>query len=489
MVPAIRIRALNDAPIRPDASHVLYWMIANRRAGWNFALERAADQARALGRPLIVLEALRAGHRWASRRFHQFVLDGMADNRRAFAARGVTYHAYFEPAPGAGAGLLEALAATAALVVTDDFPCFFLPRMTAAAARRLPVRLESVDANGLLPLRAVETAYPTAHAFRRALQQRLAAHLAEPPSADPLAAGLAPAAPLDAGIARRWPDVWTWQAQGGRLDGLPIDQSVGPAPMRGGADAAAARLAWFLREGLPRYADRRNQPEEEVASGLSPYLHWGHVSSHQILAALAAQEGWLGDLPARATGSREGWWGMSAPAEAFLDELVTWREVGFNMCSQRDDYDEYDSLPDWARRSLDAHAADERDPLYDLARFEAADTHDPLWNAAQRQLATEGRMHNYLRMLWGKKILQWSASPRAALEIMIELNNKYALDGRNPNSYSGIFWTLGRYDRPWAPRRPVFGVIRYMSSENTARKVRVKRFIERYGGQPGLPDL
>ncbi|MGE3191670.1 MAG: deoxyribodipyrimidine photo-lyase, partial [Vicinamibacterales bacterium] len=158
MVPAIRIRALNDAPIRPDASHVLYWMIANRRAGWNFALERAADQARALGRPLIVLEALRAGHRWASRRFHQFVLDGMADNRRAFAARGVTYHAYFEPAPGAGAGLLEALAATAALVVTDDFPYFFLPRMTAAAARRLPVRLESVDANGLLPLRAVETA-------------------------------------------------------------------------------------------------------------------------------------------------------------------------------------------------------------------------------------------------------------------------------------------------------------------------------------------
>jgi deoxyribodipyrimidine photo-lyase len=179
---------------------------------------------------------------------------------------------------------------------------------------------------------------------------------------------------------------------------------------------------------------------------------------------------------------RAGWWGMSAGAESFLDELVTWRELGYNMCAQQPgDYDRYESLPGWARASLDRHADDPRDPVYDIDALERSRTYDPLWNAAQRQLVREGRMHNYLRMLWGKKILQWSATPQEALATMIQLNNKYALDGRNPNSYSGIFWVLGRYDRPWAPERPIFGVIRYMSSENTAKKLRVKRYLDRYG--------
>jgi deoxyribodipyrimidine photo-lyase len=150
------------------------------------------------------------------------------------------------------------------------------------------------------------------------------------------------------------------------------------------------------------------------------------------------------------------------------------------MCHHRADYERYESLPGWARATLDAHAADERSHVYPLDAFESSDTHDPLWNAAQTQLRREGRIHNYLRMLWGKKILEWTASPREALAVMIELNNKYALDGRDPNSYSGIFWVLGRYDRPWAPERPVFGTIRYMSSENTARKLRGRKYVERY---------
>jgi deoxyribodipyrimidine photo-lyase len=159
---------------------------------------------------------------------------------------------------------------------------------------------------------------------------------------------------------------------------------------------------------------------------------------------------------------------------------VTWRELGYNMCTRRDDFDRYESLPDWARETLADHAADDRDYVYSLEQFESAQTHDRLWNAAQTQLAQEGRLHNYLRMLWGKKILEWTAAPQDALAVMIELNNKYALDGRDPNSYSGIFWVLGRYDRAWGPERPIFGKIRYMSSENTARKLRVKEYLERY---------
>jgi deoxyribodipyrimidine photo-lyase len=174
---------------------------------------------------------------------------------------------------------------------------------------------------------------------------------------------------------------------------------------------------------------------------------------------------------------------MSAGAEARLDELVTWRELGFNMAARRDDYDRYESLPDWARKTLEKHQRDRRPTVYSLEDFEAAATHDPLWNAAQRQLVREGRIHNYLRMLWGKKILEWSASPRDALETMIELNNRFALDGRDPNSYSGIFWCLGRYDRAWGPERPIFGTVRYMSSENTARKLHVTQYLRRYAAE------
>jgi deoxyribodipyrimidine photo-lyase len=194
-------------------------------------------------------------------------------------------------------------------------------------------------------------------------------------------------------------------------------------------------------------------------------------------------DGWSSEnVAAKANGSSEGWWGASPDVESFLDELITWRELGYNMCWQRDDYDRYESLPDWAQTTLAEHAGDQRAFVYRLEQLEAADTYDPLWNAAQRQLVGEGRIHNYLRMLWGKKVLEWSASPGEALATLSELNNKYALDGRNPNSYSGIFWVLGRYDRAWGPERPIFGKIRYMSSENTARKVRVKDYIRRYSG-------
>jgi deoxyribodipyrimidine photo-lyase len=169
---------------------------------------------------------------------------------------------------------------------------------------------------------------------------------------------------------------------------------------------------------------------------------------------------------------------MSEGAEAFLDELITWREVGFNMSSQREDHDQFQSLPEWALTTLKVHEKDRRSYAYSLEEFETAGTHDPLWNAAQRQLVREGRIHNYLRMLWGKKILEWSPSPRDALTVMVELNNKYALDGRDPNSYSGIMWVLGRYDRPWGPERPVFGKVRYEFC-NTAQRSAMK-YLSRY---------
>ncbi|MEW6338777.1 MAG: deoxyribodipyrimidine photolyase [Acidobacteriota bacterium] len=484
-VPATRVRTANRSAIRQDAAFVLYWMVAARRVRSNFALQHAAAHAAALGRPLVVLEALRCGYRWASDRLHRFVIEGMADNERALTGRGVTYLPYVEPAHGEGQGLLEALAAHACVVVTDAYPAFFLPRMIESAAARLPVSLDVVDSNGLLPLAATDVAFPSAYAFRRVLQARLPAHLDETPAPDPLEGVTLPAlAGLPAEVLRRWPAAPLGGGVGETPDlgRLPIDHSVAPVEgVSGGSRAGRRVLERFVAQRLPHYASRRNDPdpEREVGSGLSPYLHFGHVGAHEVFSAVAATEGWSDERLGRsAAGKRAGWWGMSEPAEAFLDQLVTWRELGFTFCAARDDHEEYDSLPPWARATLERHAGDPRPRSYTPESLDAAETHDPIWNAAQRQLRRRGTIHNYLRMLWGKKILEWSPSPRAALETMIELNNRYALDGRDPNSSSGILWCLGRFDRPWGPERPIFGTVRYMSSDNTARKLDLRAYLE-----------
>lgn len=490
-VPVSRVHALNRAPERPRSEFVLYWMTAARRVEDSFALQRAVEHAARLGRPLVILEALRVGYRWASVRHHRFVLQGMLQNQAALAGSPATYLPYVEPAPGAGRGLLAALAARAAVVVTDDYPCFFLPRMAQAAAARLDVRVEAVDGSGLYPMRLAGKVFARAFDFRRHLQRNLGRHLLEAPDPAPLAqARLPELADLPAGLSARWPAPSEALLAGApsALAALPIDQAVGPAAMDGGAGPALARWARFLSEGLARYADERSHPDAaDASSGLSPWLHFGHVSVHRLFRDVAAAEGWAPHrLGSGTSGAKEGWWGMSPAAEAFLDELVTWRELGFNMCSHAADYDRFEALPDWARRTMAEHADDPRPHRYDLATLEAARTHDPLWNAAQRELVAEGRMHNYMRMLWGKKVYEWSRSGAEALETLIHLNNKYAVDGRDPNSYAGICWVLGRYDRAWGPERPIFGKLRYMSSENTRRKLHLDRYLARHGAQPGL---
>jgi deoxyribodipyrimidine photo-lyase len=488
-VPASRVREMNAAPIRADADCVLYWMIAYRRTTWNFSLQRAVEWARELRKPVVIFEPLRLGYQWASDRLHRFVLDGMADNLRRLEplrARGVTYYPYVEREPDQGKGLLASLARHACVVVTDEYPSFFLPAMVRAAARQLPVRLELVDSNGLLPLGVTDRVFATALSFRAFLQKELPPHLDAFPRPDPLARfRLSAPYTLPAAVLRRWPPA-TAALLGGDADALgrlDLDHNVRPVSYRGGPAAARAGLRRFLDRKLDGYAAGANHPDDEARSGLSPYLHFGHLSAHEAFAELARREDWSpAKLPGRAGGRRQGWWGMSASAEAFLDQLVTWRELGYNMCARRDDYDRFDSLPEWARATLTRHAADPRSHVYTLDEFEAGRTHDPLWNAAQAELVREGRIHNYLRMLWGKKILEWTAGPGDALAVMIELNNKYAVDGRDPSSYSGIFWVLGRYDRPWGPERPVFGTVRYMTSQSTARKLRVRDYLRRYGG-------
>lgn len=484
MVPTIRIRDCNQGGVRGDGQYVLYWMIASRRLNFNFALDRALEHCRELHRPLLIFEALRCGYQWASDRFHRFVIDGMADNAARCATARVTYFPYVEPVHGQGKGLLKALAGEACVVVTDEFPCFFLPRMVAAAATRLKVKMEAVDSNGLLPLRAAERAFSRAFDFRRHLQKVLPEHLAQVPCADALSeAKPAKTAEVPKRILAKWPAASAALLAGksGSLASLRIDHQVQSTAMRGGHTAAVEQMKRFMKRKFAVYGEEHNAPELRATSNLSPYLHFGYISAHEIFGEITRREKWkTKKLALRATGARTGWWNMTGSTENYLDQLVTWREVGYNFTAHRDDYDRYESLPAWARETLDEHARDQRTSVYTLEEFEAAETHDALWNAAQIQLRREGYIHNYMRMLWGKKILEWSESPREATKILIQLNNKYSLDGRNPNSYSGIFWCLGRYDRAWGPERPIFGKIRYMSSENAARKFSVKNYIQRY---------
>jgi deoxyribodipyrimidine photo-lyase len=491
MVPASRLRVVNDSPVNPDGEFVLYWMTMARRTRANFGLERAVEQARALKVPLLVLEAIRCDYPDASDRFHQFLLDGMRDNAHGLKGTRAAYYPYVEPAKGAGRGLIRALSARAAVVVSDYYPAYFLPRMLAAAAAQSRVRMEAVDSNGLMPLAAADgRAFPVARSYRAFVQRELPDHLAALPEDAPLKSlrggPRLEGPPRD--ILARWPAATEAELRGGQaLARLPIDHDVPPAGVAGGSSAAARQLSAFVAEGLPRYADERHHPDANATSRLSPYLHFGHLSAHEIFSALMNRERWTTRrLGRRAGGRREGWWGVSPGADAFLDQLTVWRELAFNTCECLPDFEQYASLPEWARKTLRTHRRDRRPHQYDRRTLEAAETHDEVWNAAQRQLTAEGWFHGYMRMLWGKKILEWSPSPEIALERMRSIMNRYALDGRDPNSYAGYAWVLGRYDRPW-PERPIFGTVRYMTSGSARRKLRLREYLTRYSGASKAP--
>lgn len=483
-VPSCRVRQLNEAPERPDGDYVLLWTVAYRRLAYNFSLDYAVELCRRLRRPLLMFEPLRVGYPWASVRLHTFVLQGMADNAADAARAKVTYYPYVEPEHDAGKGLLAALAERACAVVTDDFPAYFVPRMLARAAEVLDVSLTAIDSHGLLPQRVLDKAYPSAASFRRAVHKVMPEHLPQAPRPSLRAEAVLQGAPLPAKITKRWPVATAAQleARPEALAKLPIDQEVGPSVVPGGRREGVRRLTAFVDDVLSRYADDRNHPDRGGQSGMSPYLHFGHVSSHEIFAQIAERDDWSMDrLDATAIGKREGFWGMSAEAESFLDEAVVWRELGANMCVQRpDDYMAYGSLPDWAKKTLAEHQEDPREHVYTVGQLARSETDDPIWNAAQNELRRTGRLHNYMRMLWGKRILAWTRTPQDALAALIELNDRYAIDGRDPNSYAGIFWTLGRYDRPW-PTHNVFGKVRMMSSASTKRKLQLKRYLETYG--------
>ncbi len=436
-----------ESAVRPSPSgdFVLYWMQVTHRAHDNQALNYAVEQANALGVPVVVYHGLRHDYPWANDRLHTFILEGVRDLVAAFAARGIAYGFHLDRRtpddPGEHASPLVSLAERSRLVVTDWFPTFIMPRQLKRLRERVTVPVVAVDSACVVPARLLEKPYSAARWIRGDLMDGLDHWLRPVGDTEPAHRTTAVTWPFDPVVPVD--DIAPLVA------GCAIDHTVPPARgWTGGPGAARRRLDWWVANGLPRYLER-NDPNLDVTSKLSPHLHFGHCSPQEVL------------LAAREAGPDEAW-------QKFLDEMLTWRELAFNFCRFEPKHRTLAAIPEWARAELAEHQSDPRGAIYSDAELERGETDDELWNACQRAYLRDGWMHNYLRMLWGKSVIGWTEDAGRALRILEHLNNKYALDGRDPNSYGGILWCFGRFDRPFF-RRPVFGTVRYMST-NAARK-------------------
>lgn len=491
----MRTTVFNKGNIQTQGEYVLYWMSSARRFRYNAALDEAVKLSVEHQKPLVVIEALRKDYPHACERFHAFVIEGMIEHLR-ITQHGLVYLPYVEKETNAGKGLLQALASKAVCVVSDEYPVFFLSKAHAAFVKQTKVEIRQVDGNGIFPMRAFDKAHPYAHTFRRAWHRLLPQYFDVFPWEDALRHLPSVDLKTDAlnHVLVRWEMLKKDATLEQTLEQLgPFEHATWHLPKRvrdihGGYMHGRATLDDFLKRKMHRYADERSHPDLDAASGLSPWLHFGHMGVHEIYARVMEQEGWTPAQIQQPLLGRKGYLGLSPGAESFMDELITWREVGFNRAHFEPRYAAYDALPTWSKATLEYHKKDPRQHVYGYEDLLHSKTYDPIWNAAQRELLHTGRMQNYLRMLWGKRILEWSTTPEQAYEMMVLLNDSLALDGRDPNSYTGIGWVCGLFDRTWAPERPVYGTIRYMSSALTPKKLKMKRYLQLHGSGLLLGD-
>jgi len=481
-----RVRVASPGRKPSQGDFVLLWMQRERRLSHNHALDWALARARELRIPLVVYEELTLDLPWPNLRHGRFLLEGMRDNADNAEARGFLYWPYVQTRRSQKSPL-TGLAQRAAIVVTDDFPVAPVPEKTKRLADRIDAPVLAIDGNGLVPLALLGAPPPVARSLRprlhRALLEAWKHRASKAPEGDDHAA-------LDPPFS-----LWDPADLESTLATLPVDRSVPAAPLRGGARAARARLGYFVAHKLDGYAKHHSKPlppDDAFTSGLSPYLHAGHIAIAEVTEAVLAATGGTSTrrFVADAAGDKARFFGSDANANAFLDEALVWRDLcHLFLWHRREDVPSLTrALPDWAWATLEAHRRDRRRFVYSFDEWERGETHDALWNAAQRELALTGRLHGYLRMLWGKKVLEWSASPEEAYETLLTLNDKYALDGSDPCSYGNILWCFGLFDRPWFPERPVLGRVRYMTSESTARKFSLgayRRYVEGIGREEG----
>jgi deoxyribodipyrimidine photo-lyase len=431
----------------PDADglSVVYWMQRAQRAADNPALDAAIEIGNRLGKPVVAFFGLHPFVERANLRHYHFLAEGLAAIEEGLRRRGVAFALRPHPDHRIAAFAEEV---RAAIVIGDENPLRQQESWRARAASALRVPLWTVDADVIVPSKLLEKE----HYAARTIRPRILARLEE---------FLAPA--RETAAHAPWPRRRLPMSQPATIDvlrGLPVDRSAGPVSgFPGGTAEGRRRLRRLLRTRLAAYAEERSHPESAGTSELSPYLHFGHIGPREVARAV------------RDSG------GAPETVAAFLDQLVIRRELAVNFVRFNESYDRLAGCERWARETLARHRRDPRRYRYSAAALEAGDTHDPLWNAGQRQMRERGWMHGYVRMYWAKKILEWSPSAERAFGVAIALNDRYQLDGRDPNGYANIAWALGgKHDRPW-PERAVFGTIRSMTFESTSRKFDAARYI------------
>jgi len=450
--PDPRIRVLRDGEPDPDGQCVVYWMQRAQRGVDNPALNHAIDLANALKLPVLAVFGLTADYPEANRRHYRFLVEGLVDARKDLETRGVPLVVRIGRPNEVAAKV--ATEARAAIVIGDENPVHVgqIWRASLADALNLPIRL--VDADVVLPTSLFPKEEYAARTIRLKIHRVWDDYLK--PIADPKA------------HAR-----WEEGREVPRGDAIDPDRlmeklkvkGVGEVPgYLGGTAEAMRRLARFVNDRLPVYATERNEPTPYNTSELSAHLHFGQISP--LTMSLAVMKA---DAPRECI-------------DAFLEELIVRRELAINFVSRNPDYDKLKGCPAWGLKTLAKHADDPRPVLYTAKQLELGETGDPLWNASQKEMLITGRMHNYLRMYWGKKILEWTPDPETAFDLTLAMNNKYFMCGRDPNGYAGVAWAIGgKHDRPWG-ERPIFGMVRFMSYESTRKKFDSKAYIERVRG-------
>ena len=442
-----RIELLSREDTPCEGRYVLYWMQAAQREHHNPALEVGIRRANELDQPLLVGFGLTDAFPEANLRHYRFMLQGLAEARNALAKRGIKL-VVLHRRPDEAA--LE-LGGEASLIVTDRGHTRVQRQWRNRVAEEANRPVMQVETNLIVP---VDTASDKREYAARTLRSKVHKHLAR--FLQPLERTEPRKQSLPLHVTGM--DVSDPDAACARLD---LDRSVPPVDrFRGGQEEARRVFRSFLDRRLEDYASHRNQPQTDDVSYMSMYLHFGQISPV-----------WLA-LELRKTP------GLEESRDAFMEELLVRRELAHNYTHFEPDYDAYHALPEWARTTLEEHRKDQREPLYPPGRLEAAETHDPYWNAAMREMRYTGYMHNYMRMYWGKKILEWSETPETAFSTALALNNKYFIDGRDPNSYAGVAWTFGLHDRPWA-ERPIFGKVRTMTASGLERKCDPEAYVSK----------
>lgn len=446
------------APVQGD--YVLYWMQSTQRFEENWALRYATLEADRLGLPLLIHHGLDPTYPYASDRVHTFVLEGARELAARASTLGLAYRFALRRTRDDDRRVVDRIAARAALVVTDHYPTAGVFERTLRFADRVACRVVMVDSVGIAPAAEFPNEQSAAFTMRGRLLKGLDAHLEE-------VVDRAPKRALSDSVLARIEVEWLDLE---RLDianevaRCEIDHTVGAVEdVRGGLLAARARLQEFVADGLDAYDERRREPSDEGGSSrLSRWLHFGMIASAEVVRAARA-------------------YAPQPALDSFLNEIVVWRELSLNFCLRRTDYMKLRSTPAWAQKSMAAHKDDARDVIYSLRQLEEGTTGSELWNASQHELVQSGTMHNAVRQLWGKSVLLWTRRYGDALRILLYLNDKYAIDGRDPNGFSGIQWCFGRFDRPF-PERPIWGTIRPMSLERARSKYDTQSYIERWGG-------